>query len=197
MIEARIDSALSLSEALSGKVIPVEITETLELITVRYLSFDGLIHQGQTLIHKDLAREVEEIFEELFTLSFPIEKVIPVCKYGWDDLASMADNNSSGFNPRYIHRTNRISKHSYGIVVDINTKLNPCVQNDGYTIPHGATYDPAIPGTFRAGSPEVEVFTKRGWTWGGTWQSLKDWQHFEKDLPLERQRKALELHLQG
>ena len=196
-MEVRIDSARSLSEALAGKEIPVEITETLELVTVRYRSFDGAIHQGQTLVHKDLAREVEEIFEELLSIDFPIEKVIPMCAYDWDDLRSMDDNNSSGFNPRFIHRTNRISKHSYGIVLDINTKLNPCVQNDGYTIPYGATYDPSIPGTLFAGSPAVEIFTKRGWTWGGTWESLKDWQHFEKELPFERQREALELHLKG
>ena len=192
-----VDSALTLSEALSGKVIPEEITETLELVTVHYLSFDDKIHEGQTIIHKDLALETKDIFEELLEIRFPIEKVIPICKYGWDDMASMADNNSSGFNPRYIHRTERISKHSFGIVHDINTFINPCVQNDGYTIPYGAVYDPTVPGAFYEGSPAVEVFTKRGWTWGGTWQSLKDWQHFEKDLPLERQREALELHLKG
>ncbi|HAX73596.1 MAG TPA: hypothetical protein DCY20_08730, partial [Firmicutes bacterium] len=27
-----------------------------------------------------------------------------------------------------------------------------------------------------------EAFVSRGWTWGGDWNSLKDYQHFEKKL---------------
>ena len=26
-----------------------------------------------------------------------------------------------------------------------------------------------------------EIFTKYGWTWGGDWDNLKDYQHFEKN----------------
>jgi poly-gamma-glutamate synthesis protein (capsule biosynthesis protein) len=34
---------------------------------------------------------------------------------------------------------------------------------------------------FAAGDPSVRAFTDRGWGWGGTWRSLKDWQHFSAD----------------
>ncbi|MDF2803281.1 MAG: hypothetical protein K0S61_3184 [Anaerocolumna sp.] len=26
------------------------------------------------------------------------------------------------------------------------------------------------------------AFTKRGFTWGGSWKSIKDYQHFEKSI---------------
>jgi hypothetical protein len=28
------------------------------------------------------------------------------------------------------------------------------------------------------GDPAVAAFTRIGWIWGGTWSSLKDYQHF-------------------
>jgi hypothetical protein len=31
---------------------------------------------------------------------------------------------------------------------------------------------------FLTGSPAVRAFTQVGWTWGGTWRSLKDRMHF-------------------
>ncbi|MDU6249150.1 MAG: M15 family metallopeptidase [Paeniclostridium sordellii] len=32
----------------------------------------------------------------------------------------------------------------------------------------------------KKGDACYEAFIKRGWTWGGDWKSLKDYQHFEK-----------------
>ena len=34
------------------------------------------------------------------------------------------------------------------------------------------------PGMLEPGSPAVRAFTNEGWTWGGTFRSLKDFQHF-------------------
>ena len=38
--------------------------------------------------------------------------------------------------------------------------------------------DAAWPAVLVAGDPAVRAFTRRGWTWGGTWTE-KDWQHFQ------------------
>jgi hypothetical protein len=46
--------------------------------------------------------------------------------------------------------------------------------------PEGAVYDPARPGTITGDSFIVKFLKERGWTWGGDWTSLKDYQHFEK-----------------
>ena len=37
-------------------------------------------------------------------------------------------------------------------------------------------------GTITAASDIVRIFKSKGWTWGGDWTSLKDYQHFQKNL---------------
>jgi hypothetical protein len=174
-----IDSALSFEEAIGGQTVPEEVRADLVLVDVRYYSFDGRAHQGQLLIHKDLRREVEEIFVELAKSKFPVAKVIPVSKYGFSDELSMEDNNTSGFNYRAIAGTTKLSNHALGQAVDINPLLNPYIRN-GMVEPRGAKYDPNVPGTIVAEGVVVMAFKKRGWSWGGDWNSLKDYQHFEK-----------------
>jgi len=169
---------MTLEEALAGKEIPDEIRKTLTLVTVPYLSFDAAICEGQLVVHADLAREVQEIFSALGDLRFPIERMVPIIAYGWDDDASMAANNSSAFNHRFIAGTDRLSNHSYGRALDINPMQNPYTQRDGAVVPSGAAYDPSKPGTV---TPEIAaIFKARGWQWGGDWEGRKDWQHFEK-----------------
>ncbi|HWH07042.1 MAG TPA: M15 family metallopeptidase [Candidatus Paceibacterota bacterium] len=180
MESPRIDCALTRAEALKGKEVPDDVRDSIELIDVTYISFDGALHQGQIIVHKDLVTEVIEIFEGLRALRFPIEKVVPVVAYDWDDNASMAANNSSAFNYRTVAGTDRLSNHSFGRAIDINPALNPYTQIDGLVMPPGAVYDPSRPGTFVTDSEAVRLFTDRGWTWGGTWINTKDWQHFEK-----------------
>jgi hypothetical protein len=148
----------------------------LSLISVRYLSFDGALHEGQVVIHESLADDVHAAFEELLVYGFPIAKAIPIVRYDWDDEASMQDNNSSGFNYRAIAGTARLSNHAFGRALDINTFLNPYVRGE-YVAPKGASYDPTRPGAIAPGI--ALVFKSRGWAWGGDWTDRKDWQHFE------------------
>jgi peptidoglycan L-alanyl-D-glutamate endopeptidase CwlK len=172
-----IDSNITLEIALIGKDIPQEIKDNLAIVNASYLSFDGLFHVGQLVVHKGVAQEVEEIFNQLAEMRFPIGHVIPVGKYDWDDDISMAENNSSAFNYRFIQGTERLSNHSFGLAIDINPVQNPYVRSDGSTIPEGSTYDLTQPGTI---TPEIaKVFQSFGWKWGGDWNP-KDWQHFEK-----------------
>jgi hypothetical protein len=37
-------------------------------------------------------------------------------------------------------------------------------------------------GTIEPDSKIVKAFKERGWTWGGDWKSLKDYQHFQKNI---------------
>ena len=171
---------MTLDEALTGKDIPEDIRKTLALITVPYVSFDGTYQSGELVVHHDCAPDLQEIFAELCAHGFPIEKIVPVNAYDWDDNASMADNNSSAFNYRFIACTDRLSNHSFGRAIDINPKLNPYTQRDGVVVPEGATHDPSVSGTITADSIVVQLFKERGWTWGGDWIDNRDWQHFEK-----------------
>ena len=176
-----IDSDLSFEQAVNGIDFPLEIKKNLTLINVMYISFDDKIHKGQIVIHKKLSAEIKEIFDELLSKRFPIEKVIPIVKYNWDDETSMRDNNSSAFNYRFIAGTEKLSNHSYGIAIDINPLQNPYIVGKR-VIPAGSKYDKDVKGTILQGSEVVKAFKKRGWDWGGDWTSRKDYQHFEKKV---------------
>jgi len=178
-MEKIIDSEMAFEEALAGKDIPQEIVNTLVLIDIDHISFDGLVHQGQLLVHKNVSGELQEIFKRLLVLKFPIEKIIPVVAYNWIDEASMADSNSSAFNYRTIYGTDRLSNHSYGLAVDINPKINPYYASDGKIFPEGSAYNPDAKGALVGGGSAVALFEKYGWEWGGKWNP-PDWQHFQK-----------------
>lgn len=177
--EMIIDSDVSFSEALSGKEAPEEIIASLVLVDVEYYSFDGKLHKGQLVLHKDLEKDIKYIFALIKEKKFPVEKVVPVNKYKWDDDLSMEDNNTSAFNYRVIAGTTRLSNHATGRAIDINPLLNPMIKN-GKSSPEGATYKPGKKGTITADSFIVKELIKRGWEWGGNWVNYKDYQHFDK-----------------
>jgi hypothetical protein len=180
-IELIIDSEFTLEEALFGQKIPASVKTNLTLINVFYYGFDEKLHHGQLVLHKAVAEDVKEIFEIIRQIHFPIEKVIPICEYKWSDEKSMEDNNTSSFNHRFISGSKILSKHASGLAIDINPKQNPYIKN-GTTTPTGSSYKSEAKGTITADSRIVEEFKKRGWTWGGDWKSLKDYQHFQKNL---------------
>ena len=174
-----IDSDYSLAEIYTLKNIPENIKKDLRLISVEYFSFDEKLHRGQILIHKELVKDIVEIFEIIKAQKFPIAKVIPINKYNWSDDLSTSDNNTSAFNYRYVKGTNKLSAHSYGRAIDINPKQNPHLRNTSSALKK-KSYDPKNPGTITSESSLVKQFIKRGWKWGGNWRSSKDYQHFEK-----------------
>ncbi|WKZ69260.1 MAG: M15 family metallopeptidase [Melioribacteraceae bacterium] len=176
-----VDSDMTFDEAVAGLEFPLEVRKNLTLINVMYISFDEKIHKGQIVIHKQLSAELKEIFDELLAKRFPIEKVIPIVKYGWDDEKSMADNNSSAFNYRFIAGTEKLSNHAYGFAVDLNPFQNPYIVGKKVS-PSGSKYNPKQTGTITAESVIVKIFKKRGWEWGGDWTTKKDYQHFEKSI---------------
>lgn len=174
------DSALTFAEAVDGSPAPPEVIAALDLVEVRYRAFDGRLHAGQLVVHRDLVADVREIFAMIERTRFPVAKAVPIVRYAWSDDASMADNNASGFNYRLIAGTRKLSWHALGRAVDINPRLNPMIYGDGRIAPPGASYRPGAPGTFFPGQFLLEAFRKRGWTWGGDFISLKDYHHFEK-----------------
>jgi len=158
---------------------PRETFINLVTIPVRFVTFDGVIAQGVIEMHRDLIEDVEDLFRFMIAEQFPLSSVIPIAQFGWNDERSMAANNTSGFHYRFIAGTERLSKHAYGRAIDINPLFNPCVE--GMVIqPAGAVYDPCNCGVLTADSPVTEFLKAHGWTWGGDWESPKDYQHFQK-----------------
>jgi peptidoglycan LD-endopeptidase CwlK len=173
------DCNYTLSEALSGQNIPEEIKDNLRLVNVEYYSFDNKLHKGQVVINKDLVEDIKWIFEKLKENKFPIEKAVPIVKYGWSDIESMKANNSSAFNYRHVANTMRLSNHATGRAIDLNPQQNPQII-DGIASPEGALYNPKVKGTITENSVVVKLFKEKDWIWGGDWQTRTDYQHFEK-----------------
>jgi hypothetical protein len=176
-----VDSDMSFEEATKGTKAPPGVLKSQQLLSVRYYSGDGKLHQGQIMVHKDVAADVIEIFKLIENLKFPVEKCIPIVKYNWDDHASMADNNTSAFNYRTIAGTDRMSNHAYGKAVDINPCWNPFTRKNGSVSPENGKYDKSRKGTFTTTHKIVLEFKKRGWRWGGDFSSYKDYHHFDKE----------------
>jgi muramoyltetrapeptide carboxypeptidase len=182
-----IDSKMTAAEALDGldPACPQEIRDRQAVVTVLYWGFDDKVHRGQLVIDADLERDVQEVFAVALKHRFPVRSVVPISHpayrkdRAWDDGRSMAANNTSGFNYRPVTGGTALSNHARGRALDLNPLLNPYVKGDT-TLPPGAKYDPAVRGTLTADHPVTRAFLDRGWTWGGTWKSLKDYQHFER-----------------
>ncbi len=184
-----IDSNISLAEALR-KEGPFEFKQRQRLLDVLYYSFDGKIHKGQLVIDERLLGDIREVFRVALENKFPITSVIPISddrffkngKWNEDD-QSMLANNTSAFNYRVVTGGKSLSRHAYGFAIDINPVQNPYIKGK-VVLPPGAVYDTRKPGTLTRDCPVVKAFIRLGWIWGGNWESLKDYQHFEKIPPL-------------
>ena len=169
-----------------GKSIPkkdlVDIN-SLSYLKITYYGFDNKAHIGEMIVNKEVASEVLDIFKELYENKYPIEKMNLIDKYNADDDQSMKDDNTSAFCYRVIEGSDVISNHSKGLAIDINPLINPMVKNGVVSPNEGNKYidrEKNVKGMIRKGDACYEAFIKRGWTWGGDWKSLKDYQHFEK-----------------
>jgi D-alanyl-D-alanine carboxypeptidase len=163
---------------------PVE-PRRLRRIDVNHIGFDGQTHRSQLIVNEDLVPQVIAIFEQLYRLGYPIEKMRTVDHYpSADDELSMEDNNTSGFNCRGIPGSDQWSQHAYGLAIDLNPLLNPYIDSSGSFQPtNAAAYldrNRTDPGLLHDGDPAVRVFTDRGWRWGGHWRTPIDYQHFER-----------------
>ncbi len=110
-------------------------------------------------------------------------RVVPVDAYKGSDQASMRADNTSAFNCRKVTgNPYRLSQHSYGNAIDINTFENPYVTATK-VYPEGSdTYlnrNNYRKGMLRRGEPGQSV-RRYGWPWGARW-SYPDYQHFSEN----------------
>lgn len=163
---------------------PVKLSE-LVLVKVRYINFENEEKNGEIVVNKKLAGDIQAIFQELYEARFPIEKIRLIDEYGNSDELSMADNNTYAFSVRPKTGKKSFSKHAYGFAIDINPVQNPYIKNNIIEPQNSKNYldrKNIRKGMIVKGDVCYNAFKKRGWTWGGEWKSLKDYQHFEKSL---------------
>lgn len=162
--------------------------EDLAYVHVLYYDFDGQAQEGELVCNQAIAQDLTEIFMELYDNRYPIEKICLIEEYGGDDEASMADNNTSCFNYRTVPGSSNISKHAYGLAIDINPLYNPYVRTRGgktlVSPENGADYaDRSADFPYKIDREDLcyQLFIQHGFSWGGAWKSSKDYQHFEKE----------------
>jgi poly-gamma-glutamate synthesis protein (capsule biosynthesis protein) len=160
---------------------PVGLAD-LRLLTVRHWGFDGLIHSGRLVVHRDSAGAMLGVMRRLYRLHYPIRRMRLIDAYGADDHRSMAADNTSAFNCRFVAgRPGVWSEHAYGRAIDVNPVENPYVAGSHVTPPAGRPF--ARRGRHRRGmihraGPVVRAFASVGWEWAGNWSGVKDYQHF-------------------
>lgn len=160
---------------------PADIFTRQVMLTVPYWSFEGRLASGTLVIHEDLIKDAQTIFDAMARERFPLASVVPASdpRFAWDDMKMMAANNTSAFNFRTIAGTERLSYHAYGRAIDINPALNPYIRG-ARVDPPGAVYDLSKPGTIAPDGFLVRLFDELGWDWGGRWTDPIDYQHFQK-----------------
>lgn len=155
--------------------------DELRLVRASHWGFDGAVHEGTIVVDAAVADAVVRVLEALFDARYPIERMEPVDRYGGSDDASMAANNTSGFNCRPATGGTSWSEHAYGRAIDLNPLQNPYVRGDQVLPPQSARYvdrSSTDVGVIRDGDPAVVAFAREGWSWGGRWTTVKDYQHF-------------------
>ncbi len=160
---------------------PVPLAD-LRLVRLTYWGFDSAPHRGELIVHVQVAPAIVRIFGKLYAARFPIRRMRRIDAYGGDDLASMADDNTSMFNCRKAYGSTRWSVHAYGKALDINTVENPYLPGGKVLPPAGSAYldrRNVRPGMVVSGDLVTRAFAAEGFRWGGTWRSGPDYQHFE------------------
>ncbi len=161
--------------------------DDLRYIKLLHYDFTGSVHEGELIVNARLADEVMEIFFKLYQAKYPLASVRLVDDYGEraDDNLSMAANNTSAFNYRYVSGTTTLSRHSYGAAIDINPLFNPYIVKDKVSPVNAADYvdrSRDFAGKIDHDDLCYKLMTGHGWKWGGDWSGDKDYQHFSKSI---------------
>jgi len=165
----------------------------LRYLTINYWGFDGYRYRGEMVLDTATVAAAAGAFAELHSLRFPIRQMVLPDRFGRmsvsphlgaDDYRSMAADNTSGFNYRYVdgteHTTRTLSPHAYGNAIDVNTWENPYADQDGmYPDRYWADRVRPSPAVFGTSSARAtRALTSRGFSWGA---GYSDWQHFQRN----------------
>lgn len=166
--------------------------DDLRYIKLLHYNYDHNIQVGELIVNKSIADEIKDIFIELFENEYEIEKMYLPDRY-WTgdgnttDDAACDDNNTSAFFYRRVGGSNSLSNHAYGLAIDINPQQNPYVsyRNGSAECIHEnalAYLDRTSGAAHMITTNDLcyQLFVSHGYTWGGSWRNIKDYQHFEK-----------------
>lgn len=161
-------------------------------LMILHRNAEGKSQMGEMICNKAIAKKLLKIFRQLYDADYRIERMVLIDHYDADDERSMMANNTTCFNYRVVKGSTKLSAHAKGLAIDINPLYNPYVKKGK----QGTVIQPKggrkyayhrdrrrdIPYKIDRNDLAYKLFTAQGFKWGGNWNSLKDFQHFEYDL---------------
>lgn len=161
---------------------PVTV-EDLAYVTVSHMGFDGNYHTGEIIVHASVADGVVEVFRLLHEEQFPIEQMRVITKEEIDAPPTGDWNDTTSFVCRPAVGSNGWSQHAYGLAIDLNPFHNPYLKGDLVLPELASAYtdrENTRPGMVYRDDVVYSAFRDLGWSWGGNWNTLKDWMHFSQ-----------------
>lgn len=154
----------------------------LRRLELSYWGFDDRPHAGALVVNAAQADTVIGVFKRLYDKRFPIRRMEPIDVYGGSDDASIAADNTAGFNCRTAVASGppTWSQHAFGLAIDVNPVENPYILEGDVLPPAGREFVDrrnVRPGMAVRGGELVAAFADAGWSWGGVWAN-PDYQHF-------------------
>ena len=165
----------------------------LRYLKLLHVNFDGCYQVGEMIVNASVAEQVLDIFEQLFSARYEIYSMYLIDDF-WvgnatdSDTNSIEYNNTSSFCYRQATGSSHISLHALGLAIDINPQQNPYVRinSDGslhYSHENAADYvsnrSSSVPHVITEEDYAYQLFVYYGWTWGGSWNNPRDYQHFQ------------------
>jgi D-alanyl-D-alanine carboxypeptidase len=153
-------------------------------VRLAFWGFDDRRHTGELLVDRTVADDIAEVFGRLYRDRFPLEAVVIESRADLAAPPTGDGNPTTAFVCRAVTGGTSYSQHAYGLAVDVNSFQNP-YHSGGLVLPElSGSYldrDRVRPGMILPGGPVVRAFRGIGWSWGGDWHSLKDYQHFSRN----------------
>jgi hypothetical protein len=161
---------------------------SLRRMTMNYWDYHGRIRRGRLVGVASAVPDYLNVFRVALRTRFPIKKMYPADRYLGKDTRAMAAGDTSAFNCRHVTgNPYRISQHSYGNAIDINTYENP-YGTSSRVYPAAAArryfwrraehlHDP---GVITRNSSIAKALWRQGWSWGARW-SPADYQHWSRN----------------
>jgi hypothetical protein len=164
----------------------------LRRVTLNRFTYRHLVARGSLVVRASAVSDILKVFKASFAARFPVRSMKPVDAYyaggrrtpTQSDVAAMKADNTSAFNCRPVTgNPYRVSQHSYGNAIDINTVRNPYVVGSRVYPGFARTYlnrSHTRAGMITRGGVIATKMRQLGWPWGARW-SHPDYQHFSSN----------------
>ncbi len=164
----------------------------LRRITLNRFTYGHVVARGSLVVRAAAVSDILSVFKASFSARFPIRSMRPSDAFyaggsrtpTQSDVAAMKADNTSAFNCRPVTgNPYRVSQHSYGNAIDINTVRNPYVVGSRVYPDFARTYlnrSRVRTGMITRSGVVASKMRQLGWPWGARW-SHPDYQHFSSN----------------